>query len=340
MAADKNIKISKNFTPPEAPGGYHRLLTLTGKSKGLCYYILGKRIVLGRGETADIQVLDTKSSREHAEIKRIGHDFFVTDLGSQNGVVVNDLKVTQHKLVDGDKFIIGQTVFKYSMLRIQDTAVVATDDDDDLEEYEDDEDEEEEEQKDDSKKGKKGKKKGKKDNKKLIYIVVVIVLAMMMMGDDSGPKKKKSKRGKAPGISDDSGEFKGLGDKKIKAEEKEVREKLEAIIHRGQREFRERNFFRAIEEFELALILSPNNGRASFYLGKTKQRLNDEIDTNFTKAKRDVESLKFSSAIISYCNIIKLLQDYSDDERYKAAEKNLGIIEADMGLDKGEVKCF
>ena len=48
---------------------------------------------------------DIKSSREHAEIAQVGKDYNVTDLESQNSVVVNDLKIKQHTLNEGDKVI-------------------------------------------------------------------------------------------------------------------------------------------------------------------------------------------------------------------------------------------
>ena len=114
----KAVRVLKNFRPPSKKGVYHRLLSLTGSNKGTSYYIEADRVVLGRSENVDVQIIDGKASREHAEIVRYMDHFILTDLGSQNGIVVNDLKVSQHRLTDGDKIIVGQTVLKYEILEI------------------------------------------------------------------------------------------------------------------------------------------------------------------------------------------------------------------------------
>ena len=98
-------------------------MSLTGISKGISYYLEGKRAIIGRSEKADISILDPQASREHAEIVRFKDSFIVTDLKSQNGVMVNDLKVVQHTLVPGDKVIIGSTVFKYDLIEVEKNAL-------------------------------------------------------------------------------------------------------------------------------------------------------------------------------------------------------------------------
>ena len=57
------IRLTRDLKMPEAVGTHYRVLCMTGKNKGLVYYLKGKRFVLGRTESADIQVLDTKCSR-------------------------------------------------------------------------------------------------------------------------------------------------------------------------------------------------------------------------------------------------------------------------------------
>ena len=100
-------------------GTHHRLLCLTGEKKGVSYYISDKRVVLGRSEKADIQIIDEKASRDHAEIVRIKDDFILTDLKSQNGTVVEDLKISQHKLSNNDRIIIGSSVLKFEIFHIE-----------------------------------------------------------------------------------------------------------------------------------------------------------------------------------------------------------------------------
>ena len=52
-----------------------------------------RRYVAGRGETCDLQLVSEEISREHAEIIRLWDGVVVNDLGSKNGVRVNDVVV-------------------------------------------------------------------------------------------------------------------------------------------------------------------------------------------------------------------------------------------------------
>jgi pSer/pThr/pTyr-binding forkhead associated (FHA) protein len=277
--------------------------------------------------------MDAKSSREHAEIVKVGDKYVVTDLDSQNGIVINDLKVKQHELETGDTLIIGKTVLKYSCTTV-DKVPEVVDNDSEIEDEEDDvEDDFEEEVK-----TSKPKNKGKSNKKIIIYAVVLALVAFIFL-DDEKPKKQQQKSDSSK-LSDATEEFINASKKRSSKLDKDTEKKLIMVLHNGLREYRERNYFRAIREFELALMLSPSNARASFYLNKTKQAMDEEIEKNFMKAKRDTGSLKYRGAVVSYCAIIKLLEGYPDDQRYKDAEENIRFVEKKMGLEKGEISCF
>lgn len=68
-------------------------------------------MTLGRGEDNDLILdpADPSASRRHAMIRVDGPTVAVTDLGSTNGVFVNDVKVEQAALVVGDVLRLGQT---------------------------------------------------------------------------------------------------------------------------------------------------------------------------------------------------------------------------------------
>ncbi len=340
-----NVKIIRDLHLPEEEGIHFRILCMTGKNKGIAYYLIGNRVIMGRGDKVDIQILDVKSSREHAELKLRNGQYIVTDLGSQNGLIINDLKISQHVLSDGDKIIIGTTVLKfnkYDIKKKKELLLIEEDngEDEDEDNYEGDFEEEEEFEEEerarlDEKKKKKNALEKKGSNKKIIIVVIAGALAFLFMEEEkpkksSSPKSTKSK-------------MRALSlDERLRSQENEsseVEKKMNAIIHRGQREFRERNFFRAIRQFELALILSPNNGRASFYLERSKQRLDEEIEASFLKARREADGLKYRSSAVSYCSVVRLLQKFPDDERYRDAITNLRIVEKEMGLAKNEIMC-
>jgi pSer/pThr/pTyr-binding forkhead associated (FHA) protein len=70
-------------------------------------YEVAQAVILGRLDSNDIPVKDTKASREHAKIYKQGDRFAIVDLNSSNGTFVNGAKVTKHLLEPGDEIEIG-----------------------------------------------------------------------------------------------------------------------------------------------------------------------------------------------------------------------------------------
>lgn len=313
------IKVLKHFESPREPGEHHRLVCLNGKNKGVAYFFRGNRVVMGRGEQADIKVHDIKSSREHAEITKVGKEYIITDLGSQNGVVVNDLKIKQHALNPEDKIIIGQTVYQFGAVEVKGALEKR---DEEVEEFKDESFEDE---------------RPKSKLTLILGVVAVLGVVLIMSGGenkDAGEGRKSSSY-KVNEVSDPF--VASLRDKR--SESKKNKEKLNIYFKKGLREFREGNFFRAIAEFEHALAWSPNDPLAQFYLRKTKEALDESIEEMFIKAKRDEESLKYQKASVSYCGILRLLYRYPEDERFKNAKESVGRLEEKLGLEEGEIAC-
>jgi two-component system cell cycle response regulator len=102
------------FEAPLAPEGGKRdrayLVVLAGASVGEMYKIEGDKTVIGRGQKAQIRLLDDGISREHAQLVLLNERIVLQDLGSTNGTYCNGLKVEANKeLVDGDKILVGST---------------------------------------------------------------------------------------------------------------------------------------------------------------------------------------------------------------------------------------
>ena len=70
---------------------------------------------IGRALESDLAVMDHLVSRKHAKIEKDGGGglWKVTDLGSSNGVFVNDQKVKERVLGDGDKVRIGSATIEF-----------------------------------------------------------------------------------------------------------------------------------------------------------------------------------------------------------------------------------
>jgi two-component system cell cycle response regulator len=102
------------FEAPLAPEGGKRdrayLVVLAGASVGEMYKIEGEKTVIGRGQKAQVRLLDDGISREHAQLVIVKDRIVLQDLGSTNGTYCNGLKVEANKeLVDGDKILVGST---------------------------------------------------------------------------------------------------------------------------------------------------------------------------------------------------------------------------------------
>jgi hypothetical protein len=67
------------------------------------------RMVLGRGEKADIRLLDDGLAREHAQLTKRGTEVVLEDLGSTNGTYCNGERVERRSLAEGDKILLGST---------------------------------------------------------------------------------------------------------------------------------------------------------------------------------------------------------------------------------------
>jgi pSer/pThr/pTyr-binding forkhead associated (FHA) protein len=310
---------------------------MTGPNRGKVYYLVEKRIIIGRSDSADIQIIDNKISREHAEVSFTGEGYSITDLGTPNGIVINDTKVVQKKLIDGEKIVIGQSVFKYSVIKISETNNMIT-----------------------IVKGEKVSIKpkqiistigtianitgssddvqngGTQKKPNIIIIIVIVVLVVFYLLDGQG-NKGPNKTPARPKTSFDVSPEKQ--NKKTTDDDVDNKKRYATAIKEGQREMREGNSFRAIESFSHALQMMPSNGTASYYLSKAKQQMDDDIEKNFIKGNNEYESKKLGAAVHSFCAIEELLHFYPNDERFAKAAGKITAIEMELGKEKGEIKC-
>ncbi len=77
---------------------------------GVNRHRLTKRVsTLGRSRDCDVVVPDPNASRVHAEVRHIGLDYYLVDMGSTNGTEVNGQVVKRHALAGGDTIVMGTT---------------------------------------------------------------------------------------------------------------------------------------------------------------------------------------------------------------------------------------
>jgi hypothetical protein len=92
-----------------------------GKRPGTIVMPSGERIgltdepnVIGRLGNCRIIISDTNTSRQHAQIVRLGSGFAINDLGSTNGTFVNGERViADRRLADGDIVTVGAVSLRF-----------------------------------------------------------------------------------------------------------------------------------------------------------------------------------------------------------------------------------
>lgn len=77
-------------------------------------YILEKDVTIGRGTQNSIVLRDPYISKNHAKISIDEDEYFLEDLNSANGTLINDENIEDVvKLKDGDRIKFGQVEFLF-----------------------------------------------------------------------------------------------------------------------------------------------------------------------------------------------------------------------------------
>jgi pSer/pThr/pTyr-binding forkhead associated (FHA) protein len=86
------------------------LRVMNGPDEGRKYELTPDRteVVIGRGVDCDFQINDANISRHHGRVKRDWTDITIEDMGSKNGVLINDRKISRpSSLKDADEILLG-----------------------------------------------------------------------------------------------------------------------------------------------------------------------------------------------------------------------------------------
>jgi pSer/pThr/pTyr-binding forkhead associated (FHA) protein len=99
-------------SPTELLPAARPLATVTVRGLDHDVVLRGDRAVAGRLSACDIALTDSNTSREHAAFERNTDDgtWWIRDLGSTNGTILNGTRITsRQQLHDGDLIAIGVT---------------------------------------------------------------------------------------------------------------------------------------------------------------------------------------------------------------------------------------
>jgi pSer/pThr/pTyr-binding forkhead associated (FHA) protein len=92
-----------------------RIRVLRGFYEGLEVPVDRDWLVIGRGRGADVVLAEATISRAHAAIGFEEGAFFVQDLGSTNGTLVNGTREERRALADGDEIQMGKLLLQIKL---------------------------------------------------------------------------------------------------------------------------------------------------------------------------------------------------------------------------------
>ena len=106
--------------PPRAaaPGrrrgrGPRTLVVTAGPLTGTKITLGEQPILIGRADDSTLVLTDDFASSRHARLTNRGGQWYVEDLGSTNGTLVNGRRITRQPLANGDVIRIGHSVLVY-----------------------------------------------------------------------------------------------------------------------------------------------------------------------------------------------------------------------------------
>ena len=94
----------------EAEGGVAGSIVLADGSR---VTVGAEPITIGRLNDCEVILSDPNVSRRHAEVRREADGFIVVDLGSMNGTLVNERRVSEHRLAEGDEIRVGDSRMRF-----------------------------------------------------------------------------------------------------------------------------------------------------------------------------------------------------------------------------------
>ncbi len=116
---DESSGVTQSATGSTGPGHPHSRSSTSGSAMppaaaativtedGRELTLAGEQTSFGRALDNDVVIGDSRVSRYHAQVRRVGADYVVRDLGSTNGTAVAGKAITEQGLREGDEISLG-----------------------------------------------------------------------------------------------------------------------------------------------------------------------------------------------------------------------------------------
>ena len=87
---------------------------LSGFQQGHVYPVTERKMIIGRDPKSDIPLaIDSPASRQHAALYSDDGGWRIQDLGSTNGTLLNDERLSDSPIAAGDRIVIGDASFLF-----------------------------------------------------------------------------------------------------------------------------------------------------------------------------------------------------------------------------------
>jgi two-component system, cell cycle response regulator len=106
---DDTTRTSQGPVASAGEGQDAYLVVMAGSNVGEMHKLDKEQLVIGRGDKADLRLLDDGIARDHARVVKDGAEMVLEDMGSTNGTYCNGARVTRQALSEGDKILLGST---------------------------------------------------------------------------------------------------------------------------------------------------------------------------------------------------------------------------------------
>lgn len=117
VSTDLETMLTEPISLEDVPEGTAGMFVVRqGPKRGSRIHLDSDQITIGRHPESDIFLDDVTVSRRHAEVRRVGDSFEVADAGSLNGTYVNQIRIEQERLSDGDELQVGKFKLVYIAL--------------------------------------------------------------------------------------------------------------------------------------------------------------------------------------------------------------------------------
>ena len=289
---------------------------INGKEKGARFQIVSQKVSIGRSKDNDIILNDPKISRNHASLQITPEGLQIIRLNPERKIFVGKQEITNAILELPSIILIGNTKLKATMVSNMPAHIPTAS----------------------PSKIQKGSLQNLQSNNLLnnnrvmnfqnelshlksskkmnFYIVVGIVGLLLYFLFSSSKSEKEEEKGLVTSeqqekhissIQEKSNEIYRARQQKGK-NTVQYRE-AKALFIQGLRDYRERNYLRAMSYFNGALALFPQHVLSQRYLQKSRTKQNELIQMKLLEANRYYEHKQYRQAMASYGQILFLIQD-------------------------------